>query len=59
MRARTGAGSEWECHAEIEWIATQLLTPNSGGGERGDPEGGGSGGQSSKTAEAELSESAE
>ena len=31
MRARTGAGSEWECHVEIEWIGTQLLAPHLGG----------------------------
>ena len=26
-RARAKAGSEWECHVEIEWIGAQLLTP--------------------------------
>ena len=30
-RARTGAGSERECHVEIEWIAVQLPTPHLGG----------------------------
>ena len=30
-RARAEAGSEWECHVEIEWIDTQFLTPHLGG----------------------------
>ena len=30
-RARTGAGSEWECHVEIEWIQHWLPTPHFGG----------------------------
>ena len=30
-RARARAGSEWECHAEIEWIDAQLLNPHLGG----------------------------
>ena len=34
-RARAKAGSEWECHVEIEWIDTQLLTPQLGGWARG------------------------
>ena len=31
MRAKAKAGSEWECHVEIEWIGAQLLTPHLGG----------------------------
>ena len=30
-RARGRAGSEWECHVEIEWIGAQGLTPHCGG----------------------------
>jgi hypothetical protein len=30
-RARTGAGSEWECHVEIEWLRHWSPTPHLGG----------------------------
>ena len=51
-RARARAGSEWECHVEIEWIGAQLLTPHFGGLSAGR----GAGGWSSKTATEESRE---
>ena len=54
-RARAKAGSEWECHVEIEWIGAQLLTPHFGGLSAGR----GGGGRSSKTAGEESRGSAE
>ena len=48
-RARTGAGSEWECHVEIEWLRHWLPTPHLGGLGAGR----GGEGQSIKTAEEE------
>ena len=34
-RVRAKAGSECECHVEIEWIGAQLLTPHLGGSSAG------------------------
>ena len=50
-RARAKAGSEWECHVEIEWIGAQLLTPHFGGLSAGRGGGGGAARQPGRSQE--------